>query len=80
MTSLKTYGERFMSPTPTALKNLQKIFVGIAAGVVAAVTYITQNEINAPTVVLVLKYIGIAVAFAVPVLQFATTEEELMNK
>lgn len=77
MKTLKYYWLRFKSNTPVALKRLQGLLVAISASTVAALAFMAQYGMQSSQLYNILTYVGVAAAFAVPILQFATSDTEL---
>ena len=79
MKTIKYYWKRFVSNTPGALKKLQGLLVAVAASSGAALAIMTQYGITEPWLLSLLKYTLVAATFAVPMLQFATTDTKLQK-
>jgi len=77
MKTLKYYWLRFKSKTPAALKKLQGLLIAISASTVAALAFMAQYEMQSSQLYGILTYVGVAAAFAVPILQFATSDPDL---
>ena len=80
MKTLKLYWLRFISRTPKALKKLQGLFAAMAVGIAAALAFMQQYSVDNPELFKLLTYAGVALAFSIPVLQFATTDKNLQNE
>jgi hypothetical protein len=80
MTKLKLYWLRFVSKTPEALKGIQRLMGAIAVASAAAIAIMDQLKIDEPGMLSVFKYMAVAAAFSVPILQFATTDKSLQKQ
>lgn len=79
MTKLKLYWLRFVSKTPKALKDLQRLMGAIAVASGAAIGIMNQFTIDMPLMLNIFKYMAVAAAFAVPILQFSTSDKDLQK-
>jgi len=76
---IKLYWLRFKSKTPKALKDLQGLLAAIAVSSGAAIGIMAQFEIDEPKLLNIFKYLAVAAAFAIPILQFATSDKNIQK-
>lgn len=80
MTTLNLLTKSFKAKTPRAVVLIQKLLFGISAGSGAALTYLAQSGMTDAKLFTILTYIGVATAFAIPVLQFATNDKTVEDE
>lgn len=74
---MNQYWRRFKSRTPRALKKLQRLMIAISGASGAAMALLYQYDMGGTTLFSILTYVASAAAFAVTMLQFATTDSGL---
>ncbi len=79
MKTLKLYWLRFKSQTPQMLKNIQKVLLAISAGAGGAIVVMEKYDMGDSALCTFAKYACVACAFAVPILQFATSDKQLQD-
>jgi len=77
---MKQYWKRFISATPKALKKIQGLLVAISLGAGAAIVVMVQYDMQSNKWYSIFQNICIATAFAVPVLQFATSDKSIQDE
>jgi len=77
---MNIYIQRFISKTPKALVKIQKLFATLALSIGAALAFMVQQNMTNLDLFKILSYCGVAIAFSIPILQFATEDKTLQNK
>ena len=77
---MNIYIQRFISKTPKALVKIQKLFATLTLSIGGALAFMVQQNMIDLSLFKILSYCGVAVAFAIPILQFATEDKNLQNQ
>ena len=77
---LKLVWQRLLSDTPAFMKKLQKLFGALTLSVAAALTFMASYGMSESKLFDILTYVGIAVAFAITVLQLSTADHDLSKQ
>lgn len=80
MKTLQILEKRLKSKTPPFLKKLRNFFLGVSAGVAGALGFMLTYQMQDSTLFTILTYIGVATAFAVPILSLATTDPDISQE
>lgn len=76
MKTIKRYWKRFLAKTPDDLKRLQKLMAFLSVGLGASYGLLVERGISDTIFAEVLSYASVAIAFAIPMLNFAVENKE----